>query len=218
MKKITTLAALVAATLLTTSCGTGSTASSILGGSTTQTTGSAASGILGGLTQSGGGILGNLLSSILGSTTTQQSLIGTWTYQQTSVKFESENVLSKIGGTIVSSKIESAMATQLTKIGFTAGRSTITFSQDGKYTIALGSKSYNGTYTYNQQTHIMTLKGAFGLTSLNATATVSAGTLYILFDADKLLTVATKIGSINNTLSSLLKNYNGIKLGWSMTK
>lgn len=224
MKRIFAISAIVAATLSLTSCGPGvnPVGTGLLGGgkATTNTGGNILGAVLNSATgaTTGQGVLGNLLSGILGGKTTQQTIVGTWTYNAPSVKFESENVLSKIGGSVVSSKIENAMSTQLGKIGMKQGVSSITFDNAGNFTMALGSKSYNGTYTYDTTSNVMTLKGAFGLTSLNATVTVMGNTLYMLFDANKLLSIATKVGSVNSTLSGLLSNYNGIKLGWTMTK
>jgi len=45
--------------------------------------------------------------------------------------------------------------------------------------------------------------------------------MYLLFDSSKLLSIATNLGTSNSSLSSLtslLGNYSGLKLGWSMKK
>ncbi|MBR5608615.1 MAG: DUF4923 family protein [Bacteroidaceae bacterium] len=45
--------------------------------------------------------------------------------------------------------------------------------------------------------------------------------MYMLFEADKLLTFATGIAGTSSTLSTLstlLKSYNGLKLGWTMKR
>ena len=225
MKKIAMAISMAFVLVVVNSCstmngGSGNTASSlgtsILTSALTNGNGSSSTG--GSLASTGVSVLGNLLSSVLGSKTTTTSLYGTWTYTQPSVKFESENVLSKIGGTVMSNKIESALQKQLTNIGFTSGKSTITFKQDGTFTMTLSKKSYSGTYTYNSSTNTMTLKGAFGLASLSCTTTVSMGKLYMLFDADKLFSAIAKVGSLSKTLSGLLGSYNGMKMGWEMTK
>ena len=56
---------------------------------------------------------------------------------------------------------------------------------------------------------------------MTCTATVSGNELHMLFDADKLLNVMTGLGSsltTNATLSTLLKSYNGMMLGWTVTR
>jgi hypothetical protein len=63
------------------------------------------------------------------------------------------------------------------------------------------------------------MTGAFGMGQLSCTASIQLGKLLLLFEADKLLSVATAVSAKGgNTLSSLISNYKGLKLGWSMTK
>ena len=104
MKKSILTAAILAASLSLSSCGTTGAAAlgSILSG-TTGTTGTTEAGttdagsVLG---SAGATILNSLLGSILSSTLTEQSIVGTWTYQQPEVRFESENLLAKAGGEV----------------------------------------------------------------------------------------------------------------------
>ncbi len=217
MKKITYLAAILAASLTFTSCGVGGLLpSSTSGAGATATTGS----LLGNaLTTNGGGLLGNLLSNILSGSTSQQSLEGTWTYYGPKVVFESENILSQIGGQVVSSNLEQKLGTQLGKLGFTAGKSVLVLNADKSCTLTIGSKSLPGTYTYDSSTNKLTITGALGVGQVVCTATVQGNQLFLLFEADKLLSIATSLSSKStSTLSSLLSSYTGLKLGWAMTK
>ena len=171
MRKSLISVAIIAVSMLLNGCGANS---SKLGTdlATAAVTGAAANGAngnsgLGSLASilTSGNTLTTVLSSLLGTKTTVNSLVGTWTYSQPKVVFESESVLAKIGSSVASSKIESSLNSQLKKIGFTTGKSTITFDANGNYTMALGSKTYTGTYTYNTSTSTMTMKGALGVTS-----------------------------------------------------
>ncbi len=182
---------------------------------TTDVLGSALSSLA---TASTGDILGGILGDLLSGGTTQESFIGTWTYTNPKVVFESENMLAQLGSTIASSKIESSLNSQLKKMGFTAGKSTFTFNSDGTCAISLGGKSYTGTYTYDNNSHVMVIKGALGLASFSCTATINLGEMYMLFGADKLLSIANAASQLNSTLSSLLSSYNGLKVGWAMKK
>ncbi|MBP3711570.1 MAG: DUF4923 family protein [Bacteroidaceae bacterium] len=211
MKKIRSFAAIVAASLTLASCGLGTM------GNTTSGTGS----ILGTdvLTQTGTGILGTILGNILGSTTSQQSLVGNWTYAGPKLVFESENVLSQIGGQVLSNNLEQKLGTYLEKIGFKAGKSVLTFAADGNCSLALGSKTLPGTYSYDASSNKLTLNGLFVTGQLPCTVTVQNGQLLMLFDADKLLSIATAVGSkSSSSLGSILGSYKGLKLGWAMTK
>lgn len=211
MKKICSFAAIVAASLTLASCGFGTT-----GNTTTNTNSNAQNAAL---QQAGTSILGTLLGSLLGNTTTQQTLTGSWTYSGPKVVFESENILSQIGGQVISSNLEQKLGTYLEKIGFKAGKSTLTINTDGSCTLALGTKSWPGTYVYDASTNKMTLTGVLGVAQMTCTVSVQGNQLYMLFDADKLLSIFTSLGSKDTgALGSLLSSYTGLKLGWAMTK
>ena len=212
MKKLHSFAAIVAVSLTLSSCGLGGLGTT----GTTTNTGTSTTDILG---ATGTGLLGTVLSSILGNTTNQQSLVGTWTYYGPKVVFESENILSQIGGQVVSSNLEQKLGTQLQKMGFTAGKSSLVLNSDNTCTLTLGTKSLPGTYTYDSSTNKMTLTGVLGVGQMTCTVSVQSGQLLMLFDADKLLAVATSLSSKStSTLSSLLQSYSGLKLGWAMSK
>ena len=150
-KSIVRLLSLTFVTLSLASCGMGtksSVASSNLGG-TTSTGSSLTSGLLGGALSGNGGssLLGSVLGNLLGTTTSESSLVGTWTYAAPKVVFESENILAKLGGAAVSSKVESTLSTYLQKIGLKAGKSQLTLNEDNTCTFNYNGKTVNGTYT-----------------------------------------------------------------------
>ncbi|MCH5169394.1 MAG: DUF4923 family protein [Prevotellaceae bacterium] len=160
-----------------------------------------------------------MLTSLLGNTTSQQSLVGTWTYTAPKVVFESENILSQIGGQVVSSNLESKLGTQLEKLGFSAGKSVLELKEDNTCTLTVGSKTMSGTYAYDSSNSKLTITGALGVGQVTCTATIQGTQLLMLFEADKLLSIATTLSSkSSSTLSSLLSNYSGLRLGWVMTK
>ena len=209
MKKIRTFAAIVAASLTLASCGVGTTTNTTT--STNNTTDV--------LTQAGTGILGTILGNILSGTTTQQSLVGNWTYSGPKLVFESENILSQIGGQVVSNNLEQKLGTYLDKMGFKAGKTVLTFGNDGNCSLGLGSRTMTGTYSYDTSTNKLTMTGMFITGQLPCTVTVQNGQLLMLFEADKLLSIATAVGSKgSSSLGSILGSYSGLKLGWAMTK
>lgn len=217
MKQIRTFAAIAAASLSLASCGLGTTSQTTQTDTTTPALGSLLTG--GSLQQTGTGILGTILGSLIGSTTTAQSLIGTWTYSGPKLVFESENILSQLGGQVLSSNIEQKLGTQLEKMGFKAGKSALTLGNDGTCSLALASKTLPGTYTFDASTNKMTLGGVLGVGQMTCTVSVQGGQLYMLFDADKLLSIASALkGNTTSTLGSLISSYSGLKFGWTMTK
>lgn len=211
MSKLRSFAAIVAASLTIVSCGLGTT-----GNTTSQGSSATGSDVL---QQAGASVLSNILGNILGGTTSKQTLVGSWTYSGPKLVFESENVLSQIGGQVLSNNLEQKLGTQLEKMGFKAGKSVLTLNNDGSCSLVLGNKTLPGTYTYDAGSNKMTLTGVLGVGQMTCTTSIQNGQLLMLFDADKLLNVATSLGSKNtSTLGSILSSYNGLKLGWAMSR
>lgn len=226
MKKTTLMAAIASASLLMSSCGLGTTNNANNGNSTANLLGTALVGALAGNNNvaannnTGNSLLSgglSILTSLLGNgKITSAAIVGTWTYAQPQVSFESNNALGQIGGELMANSLEKQLSTQLEKIGLKAGISKFTFDNNGNVAMTIGGKTTNGTYQLNGNQ--LTMTGALGVAKLTSTVTINANQLYMLFDASTLFTSLTKLGSNISTLSSLLKNFNGMKLGWSMTK
>lgn len=218
MKKNIFTALILAASISLSSCGSAgsSTLGSILGGTSDSTLGDA-----------GSTILNSLLGSLLGSTMNEQTIVGTWTYQQPEVRFESENLLAKAGGEVAAASIEKKLDSYLTKVGITKGATTYTFKEDKTFSIATGSKTIStGTYTFDASSKTLTMQGTLGLMNQTCTVGMDGTNLCLLYDADKMLTAVNAVGGIlgnaNSTLGSITSilgnNYKGMKLGFQMAK
>lgn len=231
MKKIIAMAVIAAGSMMVSSCGFGS-GSALTSTNTNKTTtatngaalGGVASALLGGAASGTAGNVGglastglSLLTNLLGiNTVNANSITGTWTYQQPHVSFESSNILSQIGGEMMGNKISSTLGTYLTKIGLKQGVTTFTFDGKGGMTMTMGGKTTQGTYKLNGDQ--LTMTGALGYTNLTCTVSMAGNQLYMLFDAKTLFNVITKMGSSVSSLSSILGNYSGMKMGWECTK
>lgn len=225
MKKINVFAAIVGAALFVTSCGLGSTQTSTSTAQTNTTAQGVGQGLAGNLLtsvvgQGGQNVVGTLLGSLFGNMTSQNSIVGTWTYSQPKVTFKSESILAQVGSSIASSKIEQTLGTQLQKLGFQAGKTTMTFQSDGTCQMTRSGKTLPGTYSYDRQSGVMTISGTFGAMKVTPYVSVMGNEMYMLFEADKLLSVMGAISSVAKTsvLTNLLGNYNGLQLGWTMTR
>lgn len=225
MKKIFTLAAIAVATLSLTGCGmaTAGADKTLTGAGNGSVLGSVASSVIGNNTSNGSTASSlaatglNILTNLLGGgSMNKNSIVGTWTYDEPAVTFESSNMLAQLGGQVASNKIQNTLGSQLGKVGLTKGVSKFTFDDNGNVTMTVGGKTTKGTYTLNGNT--LTMKGALGIASLTCTTTINANQLYMLFDTSTLLSMATKLGAGNSTLSSLLGNYSGMKMGWKMSR
>lgn len=218
MKKIFLSAAIVAAAISFTACGPGTTSTT-----TSSTSNSAGTD----LATAGSSIIGNLLGSILSNTLTEQSFVGTWTYQAPQVRFESENLLAKAGGAVVAGSIEQKLDTYLAKIGITKGVTSFTFKEDKTFLIITNSKTVaSGTYTYDRSSKVLNLTSTLGLMSQNCIVGMDGTNLCLLYDADKLLTIMNTVGATlgktNSTLGNISgilgQNYTGMKVGFSLSK
>lgn len=166
--------------------------------------------------------IGNVLSSIIGlNTLTTKQLYGTWKYKGPGCAFTSENALAKAGGEVVASEIKQKLKTQYSQVGFTSSNTQLTLNSDGTFSAKIGGKSFSGTYTYNEKSNALQLKGM--LLSLSGYATKNSSGISVLFESKKLLTLLQTLTALsgNSTLSTIgdiSKNYDGVRLGFDMTK
>ena len=167
-------------------------------------------------------LLGRVLSYLLyGNTISQDNIIGTWTYASPKVIFESENILAKLGSEVASDKIEKTLGDQLSRVGFTQGKTALIFNKDNTCSFTYGNRTYPGTYKFDASANKLSITGALGVGTVKCMAFKNGNELYILFDSNKVLSVLTALSNSplgNTTASSVLGNYKGLKLGWSMTK
>ena len=163
----------------------------------------------------------NLIASVTGDvTTTASTVVGTWSYSQPSVQFESENYLTQAGGTAIASKIENKLASAYKLVGIKSGKMTFTFSSDGSMTYAVGSIKRTGTYVFDADTKTITITTSGGA-KIKSYVTVSGDNLYLTFDGSKFLTFMKTLGSkfsMLSTVSNIASAYEGIKVGFTFNK
>jgi len=217
MKQYLIYSLALSVTLTFAGCGFGTSGTS---SSTTTSTGET-------IGSAGVSILNDLLGTLLSKTITEQSFVGTWTYQAPEVRFESENLLSKAGGSVMAASIEKKLDNYLSIIGITKGVTSFTFKSDKTYTIQTKGKTISsGTYSYDKSTQMLSMQGSFGLLNQNCLVGMDGTNLCLLYDADKLLTVinsaASILGQANSTIGSVAgvlgNNYKGMKVGFSLAK
>lgn len=196
--------------------------------------GSVVAGVLGGLlgggtttgsSSTGSSIINGILNNVIGSATFSQADLcaHTWKYSKPGCAFTSENLLSKAGGEIAASKIEEDLSKYYSKFGFSKSNTYFTFKTDGTFAAKIDGKSWNGTYTFDEKTHAIQLKGL--LLSASGFATRTANGISLLFEQKKLLTLVKTLSKLNLTgsttmsaVSSIVDNYDGVRIGFEMTK
>ena len=196
--------------------------------------GSVVAGVLGGLlgggtttgsSSTGSSIINGILNNVIGSATFSQADLcaHTWKYCKPGCAFTSENLLAKAGGEIAANKIEEDLSKYYSKFGFSKSNTYFTFKTDGTFAAKIDGKSWNGTYTFDEKTHAIQLKGL--LLSASGFATRTANGISLLFEQKKLLTLVKTLSKLNLTgsttmsaVSSIVDNYDGVRIGFEMTK
>lgn len=224
-KKTTT----TAASTKTSATSTAATTASAAASSSSSSTGSTIAGVLGGLlgggsssSSTGSSIVNGILNNVIGSGTfKKEDLCHTWKYSKPGCAFTSENLLAKAGGEVAATKIEEQLAGYYTKFGITSSNTYFTFNTDGSFNAKIDGKSWNGTYTFDEKTHEIHLKGL--LLSASGYATKTTTGISLLFDQKKLLSLiktlsAFKGSSTLSAVGSIANNFDGARVGFEMTK
>ena len=199
--------------------------------SATSNAGSAVAGILGAVlggnsnsrSSAGSSIINGILNNVIGSGTfSKQDLCAhTWKYSKPGCAFTSENLLAKAGGEIAANKVEEKLSEYYSKFGFSGSNTYFTFNTDGTFTSKIDGKSWQGNYTFDEKTHAIQLKGL--LLSMSGYATKSTNGISLLFDQKKLLNLIKTMGALkgSSTLSAIgtiANNYDGMRVGFEMSK
>lgn len=235
-KKSTASASTASAAPTTTSSSSVSAATTTTANNTSATVNSAATvaGVLGAIlggsnagngsnsSSNAGSIINGILNNVIGSGTFKQAdLCHTWKYSKPGCAFTSENLLAKAGGEIAASKVENKLEGYYKKFGFSSSNTYFTFNTDGTFSAKIDGKAWNGTYTFDEKTHAIQLKGL--LLSASGYATKTTNGISLLFDQKKLLNLikalsAFKGSSTLSAVGSIANNYDGMQVGFEMIK
>lgn len=227
-KKTTSAASNTTAATTTTATTTSNAAAST---SATSNAGSSIAGILGAVlggnsnssSSAGSSIINGILNNVIGSGTfSKQDLCAhTWKYSKPGCAFTSENLLAQAGGEIAANKVEEKLGEYYSKFGFSGSNTYFTFKTDGTFAAKIDGKSWQGNYTFDEKTHAIQMKGL--LLSMSGYATKTTNGISLLFDQTKLLNLIKTMGALkgSSTLSAIgtiANNYDGMRVGFEMTK
>lgn len=176
------------------------------------------------------------IDKVTGGALTEKAIIGTWNYSQPGVKLSSsENALSDITGSALTTTVQQKIAPYYEKVGIKPGICKFVINEDGTFSSTFGQRTFSGTYTFDPKTNALSLKyggtkpstiaeteaSLFNLGAIPAYAYLNGEKLQIVFPMDKLLNVVTSLGSSVESLSlitELLKSYDSIKIGFEFSK
>lgn len=189
-------------------------------------------------------ILGNVLSSSSSSSSTKSTtassifsfltgsktvsannLVGNWTYSEPAAAFESKNLLSQAGGSIVANQIQKQSGSYLTRYGIKPGSVKFTFKSDKTFTATIGTKKVSGTYSVSGSNVVFSTNGVKALT---ANCNMKSSNMQLTFKADKLLSLVKMLNNVSNVsgstgtalsvITKLSDNYDGMQVGMQFAK
>lgn len=172
-----------------------------------------------------GGALGNMVEGIFTKTDlTVQDIEGTWTANGSAVSFKSDNMLKKAGGIAVAGAVESQLNEYYKKYGL--NNLIFTVNSDNTFSLGLKKMTLKGTIEVKSKgifTLHFTAFGTVGLGTMDTYVEKTGNNINLMFDADKIKNIislaATLSGSkMASAADQLLKQYDGICLGFKMTK
>ena len=217
MKKMT-IVAMAFATMMAASCGMGTT-----GTEKTSSASTSANGGLGdvlGSVLSGGGV--NAIQSVLGlDKMTKASLVGTWKYSGPGCAFTSEQLLAKAGGEVIASEIKDKLLPTYKSLGLSSSNTYLKLNQDGTFSAKIKGTPISGNYTFNESNSQLQLQGL--LLNITCYTKRTGSNVSFLFESKKLLSLLQTVSALSGnttlqTIGDLSKNYDGVRIGFDMSK
>ncbi|MDE6338614.1 MAG: DUF4923 family protein [Muribaculaceae bacterium] len=172
--------------------------------------------------------IGNLVEGVLSKSDLQVSdLQGNWKSKGPAVSFKGDNFLKKAGGVAAASAIETKLQPYFDKFGLNGA--TLTVNNDGTFTLTIKKLKLSGTVELNEGgekgSFIFNFKaaGKIKLGKITTYVQKTSGSMDVMFDATKLMKIIEAVAKYSNisiakTLSSLLSSYDGMCVGFAMSK
>ncbi len=166
------------------------------------------------------GIATQAIDSATGGKLTQIAIVGEWHYAAPATKLSSNDTLTSLGGSAISSVVNGKIEDIATKIGIKEGLCSITFNNDNTFSMPIAKKAIDGQYTFDAATHEIVLTiGKFA--NIKGKAYINGEELQLLFPTEKFMDFIIALGSKVSALksvTSLLEKYDNIELGLAFKK
>lgn len=213
MRKTMIFSLLVAAGISMSSCGTMMTGTN--GQSGTQQTGGINTGDAVSVLES---ILGNVLGL---NKLTEADLYGTWKYSQPGCAFTSDNALAKAGGAVAAQRVKTQLKEYYDKVGIKSSNTQFTFKEDKTFTAKVDGKSFSGQYVFDPAEGKLTLQSL--LLTVPCYVERSGNTIGIMVESQRLMQILQTIAQLSGdqslqAIGEISKNFEGVRLGFEMTK
>ena len=161
----------------------------------------------------------DVIDNATGGQLTAKAIIGTWNYKEPATRLGGSDVLSNVGGALAGSTVNDKLKPIFEKVGIKEGFCSITFNDDGTFTMPVKSKSISGTYEFDPSTHAITMQMKLG--SFTGYAYINGTNLELVFPVDKLVDFVTAVGSKISALknvTAMLEKFENTYLGFAFAK
>ncbi len=153
---------------------------------------------------------------------TKIAIVGSWSYSAPAVKLDGEDTLTSLSGSALSATLGTKLEGAFAKVGIVEGACSVTFNEDGTFTMPIKSRNITGTYTYNNEDHSLTMTlGQEKKVEVKGFAYISGTNLQLVFQINKLTDFLVNVGSSVSSLSTvtnLIKQYENIYLGFEFAR
>lgn len=156
-----------------------------------------------------------------------ENITGTWEYTGAAVRFTSDNVLMSAASELAAGQVEDKLDEYLQKTGLRQGTFSYVFETDSTFTTVFNKMKFPGTYRFSPEADTIELdygksERLKGFT-IKTQVTVGINSMELLFNADRIIEFIGKISSSSGdtklkALSSLISQYDGMKIGFGLTK
>ena len=156
-----------------------------------------------------------------------ENITGTWEYTGAAVKFTSDNVMMSAASELAAGQVEDKLDEYLQKTGLRQGTFSYVFETDSTFTTVFNKMKFPGTYRFSPEADTIELdygksERLKGFT-IKTQVTVGINSMELLFNADRIIEFIGKISSSSGdtklkALSSLISQYDGMKIGFGLTK
>lgn len=167
----------------------------------------------------------NVLNTVAGAVAPVDLTSAPLTYTGAAVELVSESTLSNVAGKAAAGTVEAKVNAELEKVGIKEGVISFDFAADSTFIMTHKGRKIAGTYVLEGNS--ITLVFGKVLKSVKMTGTVTATTngVKMVFPSKKflnfikaVLNIAGTRSNTASTISSILKNYDSMKLGFYLKK
>lgn len=147
------------------------------------------------------------------------SIEGTWHYAEAALTYKNAELEKSFEAMPPVAKGKVYLQKGLTKAGFSSENTSVTITSDGKFSMTIGQKTFNATYTIEGSNII--IKGA--RKALTTNISVSGGKLQLALSASQVLALVKASSAVQattnlSTVVGLIDSMEGVYVGLVFTK